>query len=88
MEDLSLHLKILVSKQRSCSIPTNPSVFLPAQKAQLQLGTQAPDIVAMDADRLETSDEFKHQERHTRLDRGLFGVGVDIPICSLIQCYL
>ena len=50
-------------------------MFLHIQKALLQIGTQAPDVVAMDAARLETSDKFEHQARHTRLDMEAVGVG-------------
>ena len=34
-----------------------------------QIVTQATDVVAMDADYLETSDEFEHRERRTILER-------------------
>ena len=51
-EDPTLHLKMIVSKQWSRSIPTKPPVFLPAKKALPQLRTQSPDIVAIEADSL------------------------------------
>ena len=66
---------MIVSKQRSRSIPTKPSVLLPVQKALPQLSTQEPEFVAMDTARLETSDESEHQERRTRLEREAVGVG-------------
>ena len=34
-----------------------------------QIFTQETDVVPMDADYLETSDEFEHQERRTILER-------------------
>ena len=74
-EELTLYLKMIVSKQWSRSIPTNPPVLLPAKHSLPQLGTQALDVVAMDAARLETSDKFEHQARHTRLDMEAVGVG-------------
>ena len=49
-------------------------MFLPARKALPQLGTHAPGVVAMDTDRLETSDEFDQQARRTRLEREEVGV--------------
>ena len=58
-----------MSKQWSRSIPTKPPVLLPAKKAFPQLGTQVPDVVAMDRDRLETSDEFEQQARCKILER-------------------
>ena len=60
-EELTSHIKMIVSNQRSHSVPTKPSVLLPAKKSLLQIGTQAPDIVVMDAFFLETSDKFEHQ---------------------------
>ena len=48
VEELASYLKMIVSKKRSHSIPTKPPVFLPARKATPQIGTQAPDVVAMD----------------------------------------
>ena len=72
-EELESHLKMIVSKQRSRSIPTKAPVFLSVQEALPQLGTQSPDIVAMDSDRLETNDEFKKQARHKILERELVG---------------
>ena len=36
---------------------------------------QAPDVVAMDTDFCENSDEFDQQERHTILERLEVGVG-------------
>ena len=74
-EDIVSHLKMIVAKQWSRSIPTNPPVLLPAKHSLPQLGTQALDVVAMDAARLETSDEFEQQSRCTRLERDKFGVG-------------
>ena len=74
IEELAFHIKMIVSKQMSVSIPTNPLVFLPAQKALPQLGTQSPDIVAMDAARLETSDKFEQQARCTILKRKAVGI--------------
>ena len=65
----------MVSNQRSHSIPTKLPVLLPARKVLLQLVTQAPDVVAMDGARLETSDEFEKQARRTIFDRGLVGIG-------------
>ena len=38
-EDLTLHLKMIVSRKHSRSIPTNMPVFLPIQKALPQLYT-------------------------------------------------
>ena len=68
-EDLALHLKMIISKQWSLSIPTKPPVLLLVKKALPQLGTQAPDVVAVDAACLETSDKFEQQSRRTRLHR-------------------
>ena len=48
-EDLALHLKMIVSKQQSRSTPTKPRVLLPAQNSLPQLDTQAPEVVAIDA---------------------------------------
>ena len=48
-EDLASHLKMIVSKQRSRSIPIKPPVLLPAQNALPKLGTQAPDVADMAA---------------------------------------
>ena len=56
-EELALHLKIIVSKQQTHSIPTKPPLLPPAQKALSQLFTQASYVVAMDAAFLETIDE-------------------------------
>ena len=66
-EELTLNLKMIVSKQRSHSIQINPPVLLPVLKALQQLGTQALDIVTMDAAYLETSDNFEQQARRTIL---------------------
>ena len=49
LEDLASHIKMIVSKQRSRSIPTKPPVLLPAQNALPKLGTQAPDVADMAA---------------------------------------
>ena len=57
-EDISLHIKMIVSNQRSCSIPTKPPLFFPAQEVLPQIDTLSLDIVAMDSARLEDSDEF------------------------------
>ena len=73
-EEITLHLKILVSKHQSCSIPTKPPVLLPVQKALPQLDTQAPDVVAMDVAFIETTDEFEQQASRTRLEREVVGV--------------
>ena len=54
-EDLDWNIKTIVSKQRQCYIPTKPPMLLLEQKALLKLVTQETDIVAMDADHLETS---------------------------------
>ena len=59
-EDTASHPNMILSKQRSCYIPIEPLVLLPAQNALPKLGTQAPYIVAMDAARIETSDKFEH----------------------------
>ena len=74
-EDLVLHLKIIVSKQWSRSIPTKPPVLFPVQKALTQLGTQSSDVVAMDTSHVENSDEFEQQARLTILEREAVGVG-------------
>ena len=66
-EELALNLKMIVSKQRSHSIPIKPPVLLSVLKALQQLDTQAPDIVTMDAAYLETSDNFDQQARRTIL---------------------
>ena len=55
-EELAYHLKMIVSKQRSRSIPTKPQFLLLAKKVLPQLGTQAPDVVAMDSSHIETSN--------------------------------
>ena len=55
-EDLTLHFKMILSKQWSHSIPTKPILFLLAQKELPQLVMQAPDVVTVGAARLETSD--------------------------------
>ena len=75
LEELASHIKMILSNQRSHSIPTKPPVLLPAQKALPQLGIQAPGIFSIDADRIKNSDEFDHQERRTRLDREVVGAG-------------
>ena len=49
LEELAWHLKMIVSKQRLCSISTKPLVLLLARKALPQLGTKSPDIFTMDA---------------------------------------
>ena len=74
-EDLASHIKMIVSEQRSRSIPTNPPVLPPSQKALKQLVTQVPEFVVVDAAFLETIDEFDQQERRTRLEREAVGVG-------------
>ena len=74
LEELSLNLKTIVSKQRSRFIPTKSPVLLPVWKALTQIGTQAPDIVAIFVDSLETSDEFEQQSRRTSLEREEVGV--------------
>ena len=74
-EELALHIKMIVSKQQSRSIPTKRLVLLPAQKVMPQINMQLPDAVTMDSDCLETSDEFEHHSRRTRLDREEFDVG-------------
>ena len=68
-EELTSHLKIIVSKQCSRSVPTKTPVLIPVQKALLQIVKKAPDVVSMDAARIETSDEFEQQARRTRLER-------------------
>ena len=73
-EELESHLKMIVSTQRPRSIPTNIPVLLPVQKALPQHGTQAPEILARYAAYLENSDEFEHQERHTRLEKEAVGI--------------
>ena len=55
-EELPPHFKMIVSKQRSLSIPTKPPVLLHVQKALPQVITQATEIFAMYAARLETSN--------------------------------
>ena len=55
-EELVSHLKMIVSKQWSRYMPAKPPVLLPVKEALQQLGTQAPDIVAMDSDLLGTCD--------------------------------
>ena len=66
---------MIVSKQWSRSIPTKSPVFLPAQKALPKIGAQAPDVGAMDAAFIETSDKFEHQSRRTILERVSVGFG-------------
>ena len=75
LEELSLHLKMIVSKQRSQSIPNKSPVLLPVGNSLPQHVTKAPDIVAMGADHLETSDEFEQQTRSTGLERKAVSVG-------------
>ena len=58
LEEFASHLKMIVSKQRSRSIPTKIPVLLPAQKVLQQLVMQAPDVFAMNSTHLETSDYF------------------------------
>ena len=70
-----MHIKMIVPKQRSRSIPTKSLVLIPAKKVLSQLGTQSPDVFAMDAARLETSDEFEQKARRTILEREAVGVG-------------
>ena len=66
---------MIVSNQQSRSIPSNLPVFIPVKKALPQLGTQAPDVIAMDSDYLETSDECEQQARRIILEREAVGVG-------------
>ena len=73
-EEPALHIKIRVPKQRSWSIPTKPPVLILAWKELPQLGTKAPEVVAMYASCLETSDEFGYQARRKILERGSVGV--------------
>ena len=68
-EELVYYHKIIVLKQRSCSIPKNPPVLFSAQKSLPQIVVQAPDIVATDADFLESSDEFDQKARLIVLER-------------------
>ena len=49
-------------------------MLIHVRKALPQIGTQEPDVVTMDTAYLETSGEFDHQERHTRLEREAFVV--------------
>ena len=44
-------------------------MFLPAQKALPQLGMQSPEVFSIDADSIETIDEFEQQTRSTILER-------------------
>ena len=65
---------MIVSKQRSHSIPTNPPVLIPVQKALPQLGTKSPYVVTMYAAHLETSYGFEKHTRRTILEREAVGV--------------
>ena len=56
LEDIASHLKMINKSNRPRSIPTKPPVLLPVQKALPKLGTQAPDVVSMDADLIEIRD--------------------------------
>eukprot|EP00957_Ditylum_brightwellii_P182448 13898633-Ditylum_brightwellii.AAC.1 len=45
--ELTTHLKMMISKTQSQVIPTKPPVKLSTRKAQPLLGTQMPDVTAM-----------------------------------------
>ena len=66
---------MIVSKQRLRSIPTKPPAFLPVQKALPELVTQATNVVAIYAARLETSDECEEQTRRTIMERDSVCIG-------------
>jgi len=71
--ELASHLKMMLSKQRSRQIPEKPPVLLPQRKSVPLLGTQAPDVMAIDEARKKDEEEFEEKAR--RVQKELEAVG-------------
>ncbi len=74
-DELAQHLKNIIRDTRNRKIPKNAPVVLPMRKELPVLGTQTSDVVAIDAARLATSDEFEANARRIRDDREANGIG-------------
>ena len=74
-DQLTDHLKKIISYQRTRGIPKNPPVDLPRQKMLPTLGTKTSTLSLIEKKYNDQSDKFETDWKNERAERELAGIG-------------
>ena len=75
VDQLKVHLKMIIKEQRKRDIPSKPLVQLPKRKDLPILGTKTIDLTSIEIKSASTHDKFEEQTRCLRDEREINGVG-------------
>ena len=75
VDQLKVHLKMIIKEQRKRDIPSKPLVQLPKRKDLPILGTKTIDLTSIEIKSASIHDKFEEQTRCLRDEREINGVG-------------